>query len=174
MTSARKPKGPTRRRRLSVILSAGGVVFRRVGETIEVVLVGRSAEGRWALPKGMPGPGEDLLHTARREVREETGLEVEIVCPITEIEYSFTSRGTLYRKLVRHFLFRAVGGDTSDHDPEHDLVEWVEAGVAATRLTFPNEVAVLSKAIELIQAGDRTADEANPDPRQGGDLRGAE
>jgi 8-oxo-dGTP diphosphatase len=152
MPSARKPKGPTRRRRVGAIVSAGGVVFRRAGDNIEVVLVGRVADGLWALPKGMPEASEDLLYTARREVREETGLEVEIVCPIAEIEYSFMSRGRLFRKLVRHFLLRPIGGATSAHDPEHDLVEWVEVGDAAARLTYPNEAEVLAKAVELIRA----------------------
>jgi predicted NUDIX family NTP pyrophosphohydrolase len=65
-------------------LSAGLLLFRRRGEGAapEVLLghmggpfwAGKDA-GAWSIPKGLPLPGEDLLAAARREVREETGLE---------------------------------------------------------------------------------------------------
>ena len=152
-----KPRGPARRRRATTVVSAGGVVFRKGHDQIEVVLVGRSAEGLWVLPKGMSEPGEHLLQTARREVREETGLEVEVVCPVRELEYSFVSHGVRIRKLVWHYLLRPVGGDTALHDPEYDLVCWFDLGDALERLTHLNERNVLARAAELIRALDSDA-----------------
>jgi len=151
VAARRKSGGPARRRRVHHIVSAGGVVFRTVDGRVEVVLVGRVAEGVWALPKGTIEVGESLLGAARREVREETGLDVEVVCPIIDIEYSFTSRGRRMRKMVRHFLLRPVGGDTSLHDPEYDVAEWIEIGEAASRLTHSNETHVLALAADLIR-----------------------
>lgn len=43
-----------------------------------VLLVRRADSGNWTLPGGMQELGESITQTAVREVREETGLEVEI------------------------------------------------------------------------------------------------
>ncbi|MEE3246316.1 MAG: NUDIX domain-containing protein, partial [Chloroflexota bacterium] len=64
--------------RVENLVSAGGVVYQRNCGRLETVLCGRSQPVRWSLAKGTPDPGESLEQTALREVREETGLEVEI------------------------------------------------------------------------------------------------
>lgn len=152
--------------------SAGGVVFRLVpnnmGETksttgpwnaghyedrsFEVVLVGRSHSGMWALPKGTPESGETLEQVAAREVKEETGLEVRLIAYIGSISYSFIHDKVRYQKQVRHFLFEAIGGDTALHDAEYDRVEWFSFPEALRRLTYQNEVNILSQAEELLQS----------------------
>ena len=152
--------------------SAGGVVFRLVrndaGETksttgprnaghyenrsAEVVLVGRSHSGMWALPKGTPESGETLEQVAAREVKEETGLEVRLIAYIGSISYSFIHDKVRYQKQVRHFLFEAIGGDTALHDAEYDRVEWFSFPEAFRRLTYQNEVNILSQAEELLQS----------------------
>ena len=47
--------------------------------TRRVLLIRRSDNGKWALPGGGMDIGERLADTAVREVREETGLEIEVV-----------------------------------------------------------------------------------------------
>jgi bis(5'-nucleosidyl)-tetraphosphatase len=54
------------------ILSAGVVVVRRVDGDWRVLLL--RAYNYWDCPKGLVEVGEDPLATARREVREETGI----------------------------------------------------------------------------------------------------
>ena len=63
--------------RPAVVRAAGGVLWR-TGEdgTLQTALVHRPKYDDWSLPKGKPDPGEHLLETAVREVREETGLDV--------------------------------------------------------------------------------------------------
>lgn len=138
----------------SSAFSAGGVVYRVVDGRIEVVLVGRSAQGLWALPKGTPEPGETPEETARREVSEETGLQVEIVEPIDSIYYSYAVRESdlMIDKEVRHFLMRPTGGDVAFHDHEYDRVEWFELGLAIRLMTYPNEARVVERAAPLIRA----------------------
>jgi 8-oxo-dGTP pyrophosphatase MutT (NUDIX family) len=55
------------------ILSAGVVVVRQAEAGWRVLLL--RVYNYWDCPKGVVEPGEDPLATARREVREETGIE---------------------------------------------------------------------------------------------------
>ncbi len=150
--------------------SAGGVVFRLISGdsnekngtaiqrsneqynniSVEVALVGRSHSGIWALPKGTPQSGETLEQVAVREVQEETGLQVRLIAYIGNISYSFVHDKVRYQKQVRHFLFEAIGGDTSRHDAEYDRVEWFSIPEALRRLTYQNEVNILSQAEDIL------------------------
>ena len=150
--------------------SAGGVVFRLIPDdskgkkgisdqwstvhysnmSVEVVLVGRSHSGMWALPKGTPESGETLEQVAVREVQEETGLEVRLIAHIGNISYSFIRDKIRFQKQVRHFLFEAIGGDSSLHDAEYDQVEWFSIPEALRRLTYQNEVNILSQAEDIL------------------------
>ena len=59
--------------------SAGTLLYRK-GLNLEVLLVHPSGaynrKAPWGIPKGDPDPGEALEDAARRETREETGVEV--------------------------------------------------------------------------------------------------
>ncbi len=144
--------GPTLR--TERVTSAGGVVWRRNGSSVEVLLCGRLIDGLWALPKGTPEPGESLEQAALREVREETGVEVEAQGLVGEMKYWFSrpQQGVRYYKTVRHYLMRPVGGDPSRHDHEFDEVRWFGAQEALALLTYPNEARVLRQALDLIEA----------------------
>jgi 8-oxo-dGTP pyrophosphatase MutT (NUDIX family) len=118
---------------------------------MEVVLVGRSHAGIWALPKGTPQPGETIEQVALREVQEETGLQVRLIAYIGSISYTFMHEQVRYHKQVRHFLMEVVGGDTSLHDHEYDLVAWFPLAEACRRLTYQNEVNILYQAEETLR-----------------------
>ena len=132
-------------------VSAGGIVFRRAEEGIEIILVGRTAERLWAFPKGTPDVGETLEETALREVREETGLEVRIVDTVGQVEYWYTARdGGRIQKTVHYYLMEPVGGDIADHDHEFDRVEWRHVSEAERLLTHRNQLPMLHRAWEQI------------------------
>jgi 8-oxo-dGTP diphosphatase len=68
--------------------SAGGVAFRRTDKGgVEVALIAVGERNRWQLPKGTIERDEPPEVAALREVREEAGVEAELVEPIEEIEY---------------------------------------------------------------------------------------
>ncbi|HEU4968253.1 NUDIX domain-containing protein [Sphingomonas sp.] len=65
-------------------LSAGILLFRRVGRTLEVLLIRPGGPywrkrdvGAWQIPKGAVEEGEEPLAAAFREVEEELGLRLE-------------------------------------------------------------------------------------------------
>lgn len=129
------------------LVSAGGVVLRRGRRGDEVVLCGRRDPLRWALPKGTPDPGETREQTALREVREETGLDVEIVRRLDSIQYWFlrTSDGARCHKTVHYYLMTPTGGDLSRHDDEFDFVQWFPLCQAIDAMTYPNEARLVEK-----------------------------
>lgn len=118
---------------------------------MEVVLVGRSHTGIWALPKGTPKSGETIEQVAVREAQEETGLQVQLIAYIGSITYSFIRERVRYHKQVRHFLLKAIGGDIALHDHEYDRVEWFSVPEACRHLTYRNEVNILCQAEEMLQ-----------------------
>jgi len=153
----RQSSGKRKRPRIEEPVSAGGVVYRKADGEIETVLCGRDNPVRWSLAKGTPDPGETMEQTALREVREETGLEVEIEEPIQSIDYWFADRESdvRYHKTVHFYLMNTVGGDTNQHDPEFDVVQWFAGDEALQTLAYTNEAEVLRKALALISQRER-------------------
>jgi len=132
------------------LVSAGGLVYRRGSQGIEVVACGRTEDGVWGLPKGAPEPGEPLEEAAIREVGEETGLHVKIEDKIGTIRYWFSRPGVRFHKTVHHYLMTASGGSVDDHDFEYDRVEWLPVEEACRLLSYKNEVDVVRKGAEMV------------------------
>jgi 8-oxo-dGTP pyrophosphatase MutT (NUDIX family) len=136
-------------------VSAGGVAFRQQDGRTEIALIKVSGkEERWQLPKGIVEDGEAPEVAARREVREEAGIETELVAPVDTIEYWFYGRGgkVRFHKFVHFFLLRYVAGDVNDHDHEVEEARWVEIGQAQAMLSFKTEKDVAARAAELLKA----------------------
>jgi 8-oxo-dGTP pyrophosphatase MutT (NUDIX family) len=129
-------------------LAAGGVVLRGSGDDLQVVVAGRESDRTWVFPKGTPDRGETIEQTALREVREESGLDVEIVRPIGTIDYWFAVPGERVHKIVHFFLMTPRGGDVSLHDHEYDDVRWVSVADARRMLTYDTYREMLERAIE--------------------------
>lgn len=134
-------------------VSAGGVVARKVGDRVQVALVGDSRRDAWYLPKGGLDKGETLEQAALREVTEETGLEVRMIRPIRAIEYWFFVRGARVHKKVHYFLMEPVGGDFSRRDRENDRAGWFDLDDALTVMSYENEAEVVREAAATLQKG---------------------
>lgn len=65
--------------------TCGCVVLRESdsGENLEILMV-RSLEGRWGIPKGGLEPGETSASCAVRETLEETGVNVRLIERVAE------------------------------------------------------------------------------------------
>lgn len=118
-------------------ISAGAIV--RDGERL--LLVRHVREGRydfWVCPGGGVQGHETLEAAAQREVREETGLEVEIG-PLAYIE-EFAHPGARFVKFW--FLARPLGGrlDTSHPDTVREHIvqaAWLTLAELGDRTVFP-------------------------------------
>ncbi len=128
--------------------SAGGVVVR--GDEVAVIVPFKPApDGRrvLGLPKGHPEPGESLEEAAAREVREEAGVETELIEKLGEVRYWYQRKGRKIRKTVAFFLFRYVSGDVADHDHEIEVARWIGLGDAAAQLSFKGEREMVARAL---------------------------
>jgi 8-oxo-dGTP diphosphatase len=135
-------------------ISAGGVAFRRNEDGSQIAIVAMSPSGRWQLPKGLVDEGETIEQAAVREVREEAGIETEVVGKIDTIEYWFVSNWDEVRRKIHkkvHFYFlRYLSGDTKDHDHEILEARWVGIEKALEMLAFDSEKEVVRKALEMM------------------------
>jgi 8-oxo-dGTP pyrophosphatase MutT (NUDIX family) len=135
-------------------VSAGGVAYRTHDGQVEIALISVGEARRWQLPKGTVEKDETNEAAAVREVREETGIQTEVVSQIDRIEYWFYSvsggKRTRHHKYVYFFLLRALSGDVRDHDHEVNESRWVEINAALEMLKFENERKILQRAIEGI------------------------
>ena len=103
-----------------------------------------------ALPKGHPHGDETPLQAAIREVREETGVEVEPVEELGEIQYRYERKGRTVDKRVVFYLLEYLSGEL-DHDHEIDDVRWIELEDAARTLTHSGEREMVSRALSRLE-----------------------
>jgi len=136
-------------------MSAGGVVFRRVGESVEVLLGEQcdrlTGEHNTRLPKGKLAPGETPEQAALREVREETGLSARLTAPLGSVAYAYREGDARVEKRVHFFLMELAEGDPREPDGELERVYWCPIARTAERLSFETEREVLERARERLE-----------------------
>jgi predicted NUDIX family NTP pyrophosphohydrolase len=155
-----------------VVKSAGLLLYRVSPEGVVEVLLAhpggpfwaRKDAGAWSIPKGEYEPSDDALAAARREFREEIGLDPPAgePVPLGEHRQPGGKRVTAW----------AVGGDLDVTDttsntfeiewpkgsgtrrafPEVDRVEWMSVSVAREKL-LKGQLVFLDALVELLARG---------------------
>jgi 8-oxo-dGTP pyrophosphatase MutT (NUDIX family) len=127
-----------------LVRAAGGVVWRRQGDDIEILLVHRPRYDDWSLPKGKLEPGESHLDSARREVAEETGFEVEVGRELRSTRY-VDHKGR--KKTVRYWEMAMVGGRFGAND-ETDELRWLAVADARRLATYAHDADIVDSFAE--------------------------
>ena len=133
-------------------LSAGILMFRRRNSTLQVFLVHpggpfwRSKNvGAWSIPKGEYSEGEDPLDAAKREFREETGIEItgqfvslgQIKQPSGKIITAWAMEGDCSPEEIRSNTFSMEWPPKSGRQqefPEIDRGDWFDLTEAKERI----------------------------------------
>ena len=132
--------------------SAGGLVIRNLRGRPHLAVV-RVRDEILALPKGHPEQGESMKEAAQREVREETGLEANLVEKLGDIRYWYARDGDRVMKVVSFFLFRYRSGRLADHDHEVEEALWIPLEEAPRRLAYRGEKEMAETALSRLASG---------------------
>ena len=109
----------------------------------QVLLVHHNA-GHWGLPKGHVEEGETEIETAKREVKEETNIDVEVN---SNYRYSMNyspEKGIM--KEVVFFLARSISDNLKEQIEEVQEVKWFDFDDAINTITYDNSKELLRKA----------------------------
>jgi len=134
MTSATQSPG-------RVVEEAGAVVVDLAARPPRVLLVtAKRNPSHWIFPKGHLEPGETAEQAARREAREEAGVDGRILAPVGDIEYRLGEQTIR----VRYFAV-ALEGRAADAGEGRRLA-WCTLAEALAQLTFEDTRRVLRSA----------------------------
>jgi ADP-ribose pyrophosphatase YjhB (NUDIX family) len=126
-------------------LSAGGVVINQKGKILVVSQHGNS----WSLPKGHLNIGEDEITAAKREIYEESGVEIDKLEVIKDL--GSYERFRIYKnphdkfddkselKTIHLFLFKTKEVKLAPLDPDNPEARWINKNKVADLLTHPKD-----------------------------------
>lgn len=80
--------------------------------------------GMWELPSGKREPLEQSEHSLLREIKEETGLNVEILTPISVFDYQIEGENEIKDSTQINFLLNAKSDEVKLSD-EHQAFAWI-------------------------------------------------
>ena len=117
--------------------AAGGLVYRDTsGKKIPEILLIHRPNRDWSFPKGKQDPGETLLQTAIREVKEETGLTCLAQDLVGRVNYVVSEKKL--KKEVTYWTMTVESGEFQPNN-EVDEIQWVSVEEAKELLTWERD-----------------------------------
>lgn len=131
---------------------AGAVVYAYNEEGDMYLALVHDIFGHWTLSKGRIEPGEDVQVGAKREIKEEMGLDMEIEAELGNNEYvaSHPEKGKV-RKQVHYFLARAPYTDlTLEQKGGLDDAKWFKVADILDLNFYEDILPIVTKAVTML------------------------
>jgi 8-oxo-dGTP pyrophosphatase MutT (NUDIX family)/phosphohistidine phosphatase SixA len=123
------------------VYAAGAVLWRIENNSLKVALVHRGRYDDWSWAKGKVDPGETLPQTAVREIREETGLKVNLGVPLGIQRYRLPNKNM---KEVHYWAGqvtdKALAKSTFLPNEEVSEVAWFTVEDARAKLSYTHDL----------------------------------
>lgn len=133
------------------IKSCGFIVYKAENNE-NFYLIIKSHNGDVGFPKGHMEPGENELQTAIRELKEETGMDVDTIYDFRyQIEYPLPRVPDAMKQTV-YFLGKCASDEIIIQETEVALAEFVTYDKAIEKLTFEETKNMLKKANDIINS----------------------
>ncbi|KRE59702.1 NUDIX hydrolase [Paenibacillus sp. Soil750] len=134
-------------------ISAGGVVYRQIGDEIQILLI-EDRYRKLAFAKGRMEAGETIEQAALREIKEETNIDGKIIQPLIINYYQFehTEHGQV-EKETHYYLVEALSGELKAQTEEIRGVKWHDATDAWAEHNlngYENNRGILKMALEIL------------------------
>lgn len=124
--------------------SCGAVIFRRHSGNVEYLLIKNRKGNNWGFPKGHMEIHEDERQTAVREVREETGLNIEPLEGFRTVS-EYHPKGRITKQVI-FFVAEMPVEDIVIQTSEIERFIWADYSLAVKTFRFNNDKKVLSQA----------------------------
>ncbi|MBO6140881.1 MAG: NUDIX domain-containing protein [Ruminococcus sp.] len=129
--------------------SCGAIVYRKYHGNTEILLIKHINSGHWSFPKGHVEGDETEVETAKREILEETGIEVNLDPTFRETVSYSPKKDT--QKVVVYFIAKAKNTDYVPQEDEIAEIKWVEIDRAGSVLAYDNDRSIVNKAKKFIR-----------------------
>ena len=129
--------------------SCGAVVFHEIGGANRYLLIKNKRSAHWSFPKGHVEEGESDEEAAIREVKEETGIDIELVEGFkAKSEYSIQRK---IEKVV--YIYAATCQSTLTKIQEEEIEDylWLDYQKAMKHLRFENDKNILYRINEFLK-----------------------
>ena len=132
--------------------SCGAIVFKDVGNTRYFLLIKHAKNQHWGFPKGHVEMYESDEQTAKREIKEETNLDVEILEGFRQL--GFYRPYSVVEKKVVIFLAKVIenGAPIKVQRKEIDNYKWVTEDEVIKQLYVGNEAMIFKSAIKWLNS----------------------
>ena len=128
--------------------SCGAIVYRYSAGDLYILMIQMNV-GHWSFPKGHVEENETEVQTAKREIKEETNIDVLIDAGFREVTTYSPVHDVI--KDVVYFVATPISNDLHRQEEEVTDVKWIHYEDALNIVTYESDRNILANAISYIK-----------------------
>jgi len=126
--------------------SCGAVIFRKHQNSYQFMIIQQRFGLHFGFPKGHVEENESELMTAKREVKEEVGLDIKIFEHLRDVT-SYNPKPSVSKEVV-YFLAEATSEEIKLQEDEVDLAMWVNQDDVLDKLTYDSDKHIFTNLLK--------------------------